>query len=104
MAYFTRDSDAIVQKLLSFPSIAESSIQMFDCVSGDRGGFRILSLGDDAFKVSQVFSYATGRAVLVGTVSVLPNVDLAGGMFSSGCFCDRDPLEANAIFYRVDYV
>ena len=103
MAYFTRDTDAIVQKLLTFPSVAENTIQMFDCVDGTRGGFRIVTL-ENGFRVSQIFSYDTGRAVLQGSVSVVPNTDLAGGLFPSGCFCDRDPLDVDAIFYRFDYL
>lgn len=76
---------------------------MFDCVGGERGGFRIITL-ENGFRISQVFAYPLGKAVLQGSVSVLPNTDLSGGMFSSGCFCDRDPLDAEAVFYRVDYV
>lgn len=103
MAYFTRDTDAVVQKLLTFPTVAENTIQMFDCVNGERGGFRVITL-EDGFTVSQIFAFPEGKAVLQGTVSVLPNIDLAGGLFTSGCFCDSDPLDPEAIFYRVDYI
>ncbi len=101
MANFTRNTLAVVKNILAFPSVGESTVQMFDCLDGERAGFKIVSLG--GFYVSQVYDYTTGAGVLLGTVSVLPETDLCGGMFSSGCFCSADPLAADAVFYRVDY-
>lgn len=101
MANFTINSKAVVQSYLAFTTVKESTVQMFDCKDGERAGFRIISL--NGFHVSQVYDYTTGAGVLLGTVSVLPEVDLCGGMFSSGCFCDRDPFDTEAVFYKVDY-
>lgn len=101
MANFVINTEATVAFLLRFPAVSEGTMQLFDCVNGERAGFRILSL--NGFYVSQVYDYSTGDGVLLGTVSVLPETDLCGGMFSSGCFCDADPLSSEANFYRVDY-
>ena len=106
MAYFKRNTDAEVKSLLAFPNVAQSTVQLFDCADGKRAGFRIVPLNVNGvdFLVSQVFDYSSGRGVLLGTVSALAETDLAGGLFASGCFCDRNPLDSGASFYLVDYV
>lgn len=106
MAYFANNETAVVVNLLTFPAVNENTMQMFNCKNGERGAFKILNLVVDgvAFMVSQVFDYTTGAPVFLGTVSVIPEIDLTGGMFSSGCFCTGDPTAAGVSFFQVDYV
>lgn len=107
MAYFTEKNLAIVQKLLRFPAVSNSTLQMYACKSGERAGFQILDLPQTdgtTFRVSQIYDCTKGAPLLLGSISVVPGLDLAGGMFSSGCFCDGDPLDAASQFFLVDYV
>lgn len=107
MAYFTEISKAIVVALMQFPTITTNTAQLFSCKSGERAGFIIKDLPQSdgtVFRVSQVYDYTSGAGILLGTVSVVPGLDLTGGMFSSGCFCSGDPMSAGVTFYQVDYV
>lgn len=107
MAYFIEKNSAIVRNILAFPAVLVSTAQVFLCKNLERAGFQIVALPQSdgtTLYVSAVYDYTNGAPVLLGTVSVVPGTDLCGGMFSSGCWCDRDPLAEGAAFYLVDYV
>lgn len=106
MANFKQVSDAMIVKILSFPTISNNTLQLFTCKNNELAGFVIRDLiqtDGSVVRVSQVYSMLNGTPVLIGTVSALPGMDLTGGMFSSGCWSDSDPLDPEATFYRADY-
>lgn len=107
MAFFIDKDLAVIQKILRFPAVTNSTMNLFACKSGERAGFQILDLPQtdgSVFRVSQIWDYTKGAPVLLGSISVVPGLDLAGGMFSSACFCSGDPLDVTSAFYLVDYV
>lgn len=105
MANFVDIESATIVAELEFPAISDASIQQVQCVAGEIGGFRVrvLSVLGNDFQISEVYNCSTGSPVLIGTVSVIPGIDLMGGMFSSACMCDGDPLVAGTKFYKVNY-
>lgn len=107
MANFLSIEDAIVVSTLEFTAIGDGTLQQFFCLDGELAGFRIISIDvlddEEPFLISQIYDSSTGVAIQVGNVSVIPGIDLTGGYFSSGCFCDGDPLESTTKFYKVDY-
>ena len=107
MSNFASQEDIIIQNTLEFGKIAEDIIFQFSCKNGEVAGFKITQIGDNLDGTpcigSQVFDCSSGSPILQGTVSPLPGMDLCGGLFSSGCFPDRDVLAAGCIFYKVDY-
>ena len=105
MANFLPLEGAIVAGTLEFSEPGEGTLQEFFCVEGELAGFRIITidiLGTPS-QISQVFDSSSGEAIQVGNVSVIPGIDLTGGYFSSGCFCNGDPLLQGTKFYKVDY-
>ena len=105
MANFLSLEDAIVSGTLEFAEPGEGTLQQFFCVEGELGGFRIITIDilGEPFQISQIFNASSGEAIQVGNVSVIPGIDLTGGFFSSGCFCNADPLEPGTRFFKVDY-
>lgn len=105
MANFKSIDEAIISAHLEFIAIGDNTIQQFACKNGEIAGFRIIKLPTSSgdFEVSQIYDYSSGSPVQVGNVSAVAGLDLTGGYFSSGCFCDSDPLSAGANFYKVDY-
>lgn len=106
MANFKNETSAIVAAILSFPIVTVSTMQIFKTATGQRAGFQIINLSQadgSVFQISQIFDVTSGTPVLVGTVAVVTGLDLTGGMFSSGCWADGDPLQTGTKFYRVDY-
>ena len=101
----TRLEDAIVTGTLEFAEPGEGTLQQFFCIEGELAGFRIITIDilDEPFQISQVYDSSSGEAIQVGNVSVVPGIDLTGGYFSSGCFCNQDPLIPGTKFYKVDY-
>jgi len=106
MANFINSSDAVVSAHLGFSEISEDSLQQFQCKGGEIAGFRIrhLKSGSFDFYISQIYDCSSGENILQGSVSVVPGRDLTGGLFSSGCFPDANPLIEGTIFYKVDYI
>jgi len=105
MANFKSIEDAIVVATLEFTEIGDSTLQQFLCKNGELAGFRIIStdiLGEE-FLICQVYDSSSGVAIQVGNVSVIPGIDLTGGYFSSGCFCNGDPFAEDTRFFKVDY-
>jgi hypothetical protein len=107
MANFLSIEDAVVSSTLEFTELDEGTLQQFFCIEGELAAFRIISIdvldGGVPFLISQVYNSSTGEAIQVGNVSVIPGIDLTGGYFSSGCFCDGDPLASGTRFFKVDY-
>lgn len=106
MANFKSLDEAIVVATLEFTELGEGTLQQFFCKDGELAGFRIVSitvLGGDPFYISQIYDCSTGEAIQVGNVSVIPGIDLTGGFFSSGAFCNANPLLPGTKFYKVDY-
>lgn len=106
MAYFIDINQATVVATLEFVNITSGTMQQVRCKNGEVAGFRILSLPvlGESFLISQIYDCSTGTPVLTGTVSVVPGIDLTGGLFSSGCMAGGDPFDAETRFYKVDYV
>lgn len=105
MANFKSLEDAIVVATLEFSQPGDGTLQQFFCKNGELAGFRILTIDvlGQPFQISQIFDASSGDAIQVGNVSVIPGIDLTGGLFSSGCFCTGDPLDASTRFFKVDY-
>lgn len=107
MANFLSIEDAKASATLEFTELGEGTLQQFFCLGGELAGFRIISIDvlddEEPFLISQIYNASTGEAIQVGNVSVIPGIDLTGGYFSSGCFCDGDPLNPSTKFYKVDY-
>ena len=102
MSYFVRVEDAVIESALEFGKISPKSLQKFICKGGEVAGWSIRNLG--SVRISQVFDCSDGDPVILGSVSVLPGIDLTGGYFSSGCIPDGDPEEEKTKFYKVDYL
>jgi hypothetical protein len=105
MANFLSLDEAIVAGTLEFAEPGEGTLQQFFCVGGELAGFRIITIDilGTPFQISQVYDASSGEAIQVGNVSVIPGIDLTGGYFSSGCFCNGDPLISGTRFFKVDY-
>lgn len=102
MSYFKRAVDAIIDKQFEFGNITVNSLQQFKCKNGEIAGWAIKNIG--SLSISQIYNCTTGTPILIGNTSVLPGMDLTGGYFSSGCFPNGDPLDANTLFFKVDYI
>jgi len=105
MANFASLDDAIISSTLEFVAIAQNTIQQFTCKDGKIAGFqiRILTILGEPFQISQIYDCSSGVPVLEGTVSVVAGMDLTGGLFASGAFCDGDPFSIETRFFKVDY-
>lgn len=105
MANFKSLEDAIVSSTLEFSNISDFTLAQFVCANGEIAGFRIYVVNSlsEQFKISQIYDISSGVPIQVGNVSVVPGIDLTGGYFSSGAFCDRDPFDPDAKFFKVDY-
>ncbi len=105
MANFRSLEDAIVVGTLEFARLGNGTLGQFFCKDGELAGFRIITIDilGTPFQISQVFDSSSGEAIQVGNVSVIPGIDLTGGYFSSGCFCNGDPLAQGTRFFKVDY-
>lgn len=105
MANFLPLEGAVVESTLEFAEPGEGTLQQFFCRAGELAGFRIITIDilGSPFQISQIFDSSSGEAIQVGNVSVIPGIDLTGGYFSSGCFCNADPLATGTKFYKVDY-
>lgn len=105
MSYFASIETAIIASDLLFVPVAQNTLNQFQCKGGEIVGFqiRLLPVPGGTFAVSQVYDCSSGAPVLEGTVSVVPGLDLTGGLFSSGCFADGDPMAETTKFYRIDY-
>lgn len=105
MSNFIDIESSVIVAHLEFPAISDASIQQVQCAAGEIGGFRIRTLptitGD--FQISEVYNCSSGPPILSGTVSVIPGIDLMGGLFSSACVCDGNPLASGTGFYKVNY-
>lgn len=105
MANFVPVAEAIIVQIISWPSITTSTMQILTCTGGEVIGFQIyeITLGGITYQMSAIYNYSNGAGVQVGTVSVTPGIDLTGGLFSSGVFCNGDPLTPGTKFFLVDY-
>lgn len=90
---------------LQFPSVTLNTVQIVVCQNGDRGGFQIIEVTVNGLTeyLSQIFDYSTGTPIAKGFVASQANQDLLGGLFSSGCFANADPLAEGTVFRQLDY-
>lgn len=102
MSYFRRAENVIADRALEFGKIVLGQINIFRCKSGELAAWKLLYVDD--VLTSEIYDASSGEYVLKGAVSVLDLCDLTGGLFSSGCFPDRNPLDESCRFYLVDYV
>lgn len=105
MSNFASIENAIIAANLNFAPIAENTLNQVICKNGEIAGFqiRLLPVLGENFQISQIYDCSSGIPVLQGTISVVPGLDLMGGLFSSGCFPDGDPMDQSTKFYQVDY-
>lgn len=105
MANFLSLEDAVASSTLEFAEPGGGTLQQFFCIGGELAGFRIITIDilGSPFQISQIYDSSSGEAIQVGNVSVIPGIDLTGGYFSSGCFCNADPLLPGTRFFKVDY-
>ncbi len=107
MSNFLAPTEIVITDTLEFGEITQDTINQFDCINGEVAGFQILQVGNNLdgtpYYLSQIYDCSTGTPILQGSTSILPGMDLCGGLFSSGCFPDRDPLDSECIFYTANY-
>ena len=105
MANFLSLDDAVVSATLEFTDISEVTLQQFYCKNGELAGFKIFTVTalGEPYYICQVYDCSTGSPVQVGNVTVVPGIDLTGGFFSSGCFCNGEIFSPGTKFYKVDY-
>ena len=106
MSNFINLKSTKINKQALFGEVSLNSINIFETSSGENVGFKIVDLGKDEnnknYYVSEIYKIDDIDTV-VGSVSVSPGIDLTGGLFSTGCASDRDPLDKDAKFYLFDY-
>lgn len=92
---------------LQFGTITTNSLQKFTCKNGEIAGFQIQACGlgptGETLYISQIFDCSSGDAVLLGSTSTLPGLDLTKGYFSSGCYPTADVFLATTRFFKQDY-
>lgn len=105
MSNYVSPFEAVINEQAQFGPINDTTINIFPCADGTLAGFKIINLGstEEPYYVSEIYNSTTGEHVLLGTTSVLPGWDMAGGLFVTGCIPDSDPLLPDTNFYLVDY-
>ena len=95
-----------MNKQAVFGAITENTINTFPTKDKKTAGFQIVNVGDgdNDYYISQVYDSTDGYDVYLCSVSVENGTDLTGGLFDTGCFCNKkNPLDSEARFYLIDY-
>lgn len=107
MSYFIPADKVIIQTVFEFGPIVENTINQFQCKNGEIAGFELFYLEDfseTGYPIVRIYDSTTGDSILKGVRTILPGMDLTGGLFSSGVIPDRDITDPECRFFRVDYV
>lgn len=107
MANFIYPPNRTYVSELQFSSIASNVINQVICSDGKRAGFQLQTFTDyedgKEIIVSKIFDVTDGNTIYLTSLSVLPNCDLLGGLFSSGVFSDGEIFNEFTKFRKVNY-
>ena len=107
MANFIYPPNRVYYSELQFSSLASNVINQVECSDGKRAGFQLETFTDyedgKTLIISKVFDCALGDTVYLTSLSVLPECDLLGGLFSSGVFADGEIFSEFTKFKKVNY-
>lgn len=107
MANFITPQKRIYVSTIQFTTLSEQAINQFECVNGERAGFRLQRFKDfesgKELVISYVYDCSNGDVVYLTSLSVMPESDLVGGLFSSGVFPDGELFDSFTKFRKANY-
>lgn len=107
MANFIYPPKRTYVSTLQFTSLSEQAINQFECALGERAGFRLQKYTDfedgKELIISCVYDCTNGDVKYLASLSVMPETDLTGGLFSSGVFADGEIFNEHTIFRKANY-
>ena len=107
MANFIYPPNRVYYSELQFSSLASNVINQVECSDGKRAGFQLETFTDyedgKTLIISKVYDCTLGDTVYLTSLSVLPECDLLGGLFTSGVFADGEIFNEFTKFKKVNY-
>lgn len=108
MSNYVYPEKRIYVSTLQFTSLATALINQFECAGGERAGFSLQRFTDpeDETKeliISFVYDCSNGEITYLTSLSVMPETDLVGGLFSSGVFPDGPIYSEFTKFRKANY-
>lgn len=92
---------------LQFASLNSNIINQFECMNGERAGFRLEKFTDPVdgkeLIISHIYDCSEGEINFLSSINVLPEFDLVGGLFSSGVFADGEIFDSFTKFWKANY-
>lgn len=107
MANFIYPPERVYVSTLQFTSLEANLINQFQCVNGERAGFRLQKYTDfetgKELVISYIYDCTNGEVTYLTSINVQPETDLVGGLFSSGCFPDGEIFSSFTKFRKANY-
>lgn len=107
MANYTYPQNRVYVSTLQFTNLGNNAINQFDCIGGERAGFRLEKFTDfetgKEIIISFIYDCSNGNVVYLSSLNVAPETDLVGGLFSSGVFPDGEIFSEFTKFRKANY-
>ena len=108
MAYFLPPDKRVYVSEIQFTNLSNFAINQFTCKNGERAGFRLETFRDyEAPKdliISHIYDCSEGDPIYITSINVMPDMDLVGGLFSSGVFPNGEIFSEFTKFRKANYV
>ncbi len=107
MANFIYPQNRVYVSTIQFTNLGNNAINQFDCVKGERAGFRLEKFKDyetgKELVISYIYDCSNGDVVYLTSINVEVETDLVGGLFSSGVFPDGNVYSQFTKFRKANY-